>query len=53
MRKQFKNTVFDIAKIDRKLVLVIGDISVYLFKDFWELFPIGLAYTFYLNRFAR
>jgi len=39
MRKQFRDTVFDIAKNDDKLVLVFGDISVYLFKDFWELFP--------------
>ena len=39
MRKQFRDTVFDIAKNDKKLVLVFGDISVYLFKDFWELFP--------------
>lgn len=39
MRKQFRDTVFDIAKNDKKLILVFGDISVYLFKDFWELFP--------------
>ena len=39
MRKQFKDSVCDIAKEDEKVVLIFGDISVYLFKDFFELYP--------------
>ncbi len=39
MRKQFCDTVLDLSKTDDKIVLVFGDISVYLFNDFQRLFP--------------
>lgn len=39
MRKTFVNTVIEIAKTDPKLVVLIGDISHYLFKDFEKMFP--------------
>jgi transketolase len=39
MRAQFRNTVADLAQHDDKLVVVLGDISVYMFKDFWERYP--------------
>jgi len=39
MRKQFKNTVMDLASNDPSIVLLMGDISVYLFKEFQELYP--------------
>lgn len=39
MRKQFKSTVMDLAARDDRIVLVFGDISVYLFGDFKEKFP--------------
>ena len=39
MRKQFRDSMSDIAKEDEKVVLIFGDISVYLFKDFFELYP--------------
>ena len=32
MRKQFKETIIDIN--DEKIVLILGDVSVYLFDDF-------------------
>ena len=39
MRKQFKDTMVDLAAADRRLVLLFGDISVFLFRDFQERFP--------------
>ena len=39
MRAQFKNTVTELATTDDKLVVVLGDISVYMFNDFSQKFP--------------
>ena len=39
MRKQFRETIMDLAKLDDKIVLIFGDVSVYLFKDFKEKYP--------------
>ena len=36
MRKQFRDTIMDLAKYDDKIVMVLGDVSVYLFNDFKE-----------------
>jgi transketolase len=39
MRRQFRDTVLRLAQHDDKLVLLFGDISVYLFKEFSEIYP--------------
>jgi transketolase len=39
MRAQFRNTVTDLAAQDDRLVVVFGDISVYMFKEFGERYP--------------
>lgn len=39
MRKQFKDTVTDISINDDKVIVVVGDISGYLFKDYEIAFP--------------
>jgi len=39
MRRQFKNTIKDLAAYDDKIVMIFGDVSVYLFKDFKEKYP--------------
>jgi len=39
MRKQFRQTVTDLATRDERIVLLFGDVSVYLFKDFREAYP--------------
>jgi len=39
MRTQFKDTVVDLAAHDPRIVLVFGDISVFLFRDFWQRWP--------------
>jgi transketolase len=39
MRKQFKNTVMDLVTKDGKIVMILGDVSVYLFNDFKEKYP--------------
>lgn len=39
MRKQFKNTVMELAAKDDKIVVMLGDVSVYMFKDFKEKYP--------------
>ncbi len=39
MRRQFKNTITDLAAYDDKIVMIFGDVSVYLFKDFKEKYP--------------
>lgn len=39
MRKQFKQTIMDLAVDDDRIVLIFGDVSVYLFKEFQEKYP--------------
>lgn len=39
MRRQFRDTVMDLAKNDDSIVLVLGDVSVYLFNDFKTQYP--------------
>jgi transketolase len=39
MRKQFRDTVLDLAAADERVVLVFGDISVFLFDPFVRRFP--------------
>lgn len=39
MRKQFKTTILDLAAGDPRIVLLFGDISVFLFQDFQTRFP--------------
>ena len=39
MRKQFRDTIMDLAKHDDKIVMILGDISVYLFDDFKKKYP--------------
>lgn len=39
MRRQFRDTIMDLAKYDDKIVMVLGDVSVYLFNDFKEKYP--------------
>lgn len=39
MRKQFRDTVLDLAAADERVVLVFGDISVFLFDSFSRRFP--------------
>ena len=39
MRKQFKETVSNIFKKDKKSVLILGDIGVYSFKDLFKTHP--------------
>ena len=39
MRKQFRDTVTELAEADERVVLVFGDISVYLFEPFARRFP--------------
>lgn len=39
MRKQFKDTTLDLAGKDEKLVVVLGDISHFLFNDFQQKYP--------------
>ncbi|MFH0855096.1 MAG: hypothetical protein V1869_01060 [Candidatus Omnitrophota bacterium] len=39
MRKHFKETLIKLAEKDKKLLLLLGDISVYLLKDFSARFP--------------
>ncbi len=39
MRKRFRETVMDLASGDERLVLLFGDVSVYLFKDFKNAYP--------------
>ena len=39
MRKQFRETAIDLAGSDNKIILVFGDVSVYLFKEFKEKYP--------------
>ena len=39
MRKQFKDTTLDLATQDEKVVVILGDISHFLFMPFQEKFP--------------
>ena len=39
MRKQFHDTVVDLSGKDANIILLFGDISVYLFDDFKKLYP--------------
>jgi transketolase len=39
MRKQFRDTVLDLAGRNDKIVMILSDVSVYLFKDFKEKYP--------------
>src|SRR4051812_33956269 len=39
LRKQFKDTVTDLAGRDEKVVVILGDISHFLFNAFQEKFP--------------
>lgn len=39
MRKQFKDTTLDLATKDDKVVVILGDISHFLFMQFQERFP--------------
>ncbi|GBF33426.1 transketolase [Desulfocucumis palustris] len=39
MRKQFKSTVMELAARDEKIVVLLGDVSVYLFNDFKTSYP--------------
>ncbi|QJB55726.1 hypothetical protein [Pseudodesulfovibrio sp. zrk46] len=39
MRGQFRDTILDLAKTDPTITLLFGDVSVYLFREFQELYP--------------
>jgi transketolase len=39
MRKQFNKTVTDLAGLDERIVVILGDVSVYLFQDFKQSYP--------------
>jgi transketolase len=39
MRKQFKETVLQLAEKDDRITLILGDVSVYLLIDFQQLYP--------------
>lgn len=39
MRRQFRDTIMDLAQKDDKIIMVHGDVSVYLFSDFKEKYP--------------
>ncbi len=39
MRQQFKKTILDLASHDERIVMIFGDVSVYLFKEFKEQAP--------------
>ena len=39
MRKQFRDTVMDLAEHDDSIVMILGDVSVYLFSDFKKKYP--------------
>ncbi len=39
MRKQFKETIMDLAAFDERIVMVLGDVSVYLFNAFKIKYP--------------
>ncbi len=39
MRNTFKNVMLELAEKDDSIVMLMGDISVYLFKEFYEKYP--------------
>ena len=39
MRRQFKDTSFELAASDDGVVVVLGDVSVYMFQPFAEAYP--------------
>jgi transketolase len=39
VRKQFKETIMDLAKHDERIVMIFGDVSVYLFNEFKNRHP--------------
>ncbi len=39
MRRQFKDTILDLAEKDERIALIFGDVSVYLFREFSERWP--------------
>ena len=39
MRRQFRDTVLDLAKKDDKIILIFSDVSVYLFNEFKTRYP--------------
>lgn len=39
MRRQFRDTMLDLAATDESIILIFGDVSVYLFKDFQSRYP--------------
>lgn len=39
MRKQFKDAVMDLIQEDKSIVMILGDVSVYLFKEFADMYP--------------
>jgi transketolase len=39
MRKQFKDTILDLATSDDRIVMVLGDVSVYLMNEFQQKYP--------------
>jgi len=39
MRRQFRDTIMDLSTHDAKIIMVLGDVSVYLFNDFKEKYP--------------
>jgi len=39
MRGQFKETIMDLASKDASIILIFGDVSVYLFREFAEKYP--------------
>jgi len=39
VRKTFKDEILELAKTDDKIILVFGDISVFLFREFANIYP--------------
>ena len=39
MRKQFRDTITDLAAADNRIVMILGDVSVYLMNDFQQKYP--------------
>lgn len=39
MRKQFKDTILDLAVTDERIVVILGDVSVFLFNQYKEKYP--------------
>jgi transketolase len=39
MRKQFKQTIMELAETDSRITMILGDVSVYLLNDFQQRYP--------------